>query len=144
MRRVLRLLCFVLLLLCLVTGALAVDRLRGDAAVEDRGSVTEGAVTEVRQRALRDQVVVSLDGLDGRPITVTKDGPVRVGDRLVVQYDPDGAVTEGKVAGSTRDRDDARAVLAGAAVLLVLVAAVTPWRSRAGRERRAQRVLDGA
>lgn len=144
MHRVLRLLCFVLLLLCLVTGALAVDRLRGDAAVEDRGSVTEGAVTEVRQRALRDQVVVSLDGLDGRPITVTKDGPVRVGDRLVVQYDPDGAVTEGKVAGSTRDRDDARAVLAGAAVLLVLVAAVTPWRSRAGRERRAQRVLDGA
>ena len=72
----------VVLLGCLVV---AVDLLRDDAAVEDRGSLTEGEVTAVRSVFGRDQVVVSLDKLDGRPVTVTQDGRVQVGQRLVVQ-----------------------------------------------------------
>ena len=122
------------LLGCLVVAVLAVDLLRDDAAVEDRGSVTEGEVTAVRSVFGRDQVVVSLDKLDGRPVTVTQDGRVQVGQRLVVQYDRDGAVEEGKVAGSTRDARDGRTALGAA--LGVLVAAATRWR---GSARRADR-----
>ena len=117
---------------------LAVDLLRDDAAVEDRGSVTEGEVTAVRSIFGRAQAVVSLDKLDGRPVTITQDGRVQVGQRLVVQYDRDGAVEEGKVAGSTRDARDGRTAL-GAALGLglgVLVAPATRWR---GSARRADR-----
>ncbi len=136
MRGLLRLLGLAGVLVCLVVGGLAGRALLSDRAIEQRGSVTEGVVTEVRGGLLGglgpDRVVVSLDQLDGRPVQVTQDGPVVPGQRLVVEYDPDGAVEQGKVAGSTRDRDDARtALLAAAAVLVVLVAA-TPWRRRAG------------
>ena len=74
-----------MLLGCLVVAVLAVDLLLDDAAVEDRGSGTEGEVIAVRSVFGRDQVVVSLDKLDGRPVTVTQDGRVQVGQRLVVQ-----------------------------------------------------------
>lgn len=142
MRRLLRLLCLAGLLLCVLVGVLAVRALLADRAIEQRGSVTEGVVTEVRDGLLRDRVVVSLDRLDGRPVEVTRVGAVQRGQRLVVEYDPDGAVEQGKVAGSTRDRDDAGKALLGVAVALVLLAAVTPWRATSRRER-ARRVAQG-
>ena len=117
------------LLASLVTAGRAVGILLDDRAVDQRGSVTEGVVTQVRDRLWRDQVVVSLDQLDGRPIVVTQDGPVRVGQRLQVEYDPDGPAV-GRVAGSDRDRRDGQRLLTGAAIVLVLVGAGTPWRRR--------------
>lgn len=126
----LRLLAAAVLLAALAAAALATSWLLDDRAVEQRGSVTEGVVTEVRERLGRDQVVVSLDLLDGRRITVTKDGDTAVGERLQVQYDPDGGAQVGRVAGSDRDRRDGRLLLAGSAAVLVLVGALTPWRRR--------------
>ncbi|MBC7374139.1 MAG: hypothetical protein H7323_09135, partial [Frankiales bacterium] len=117
------------LLASLVTAAWAVGILLDDRAVDQRGSVTEGVVAQVRDRLWRDQVVVSLDQLDGRPIVVTQDGPVRVGQRLQVEYDPDGPAV-GRVAGSDRDRGDGQRLLTGAAIVLVLVGAGIPWRRR--------------
>ena len=117
------------LLASLVTAGRAVGILLDDRAVDQRGSVTEGVVTQVRVRLWRDQVVVSLDQLDGRPIVVTQDGPVRVGQRLQVEYDPDGPAV-GRVAGSDRDRRDGQRLLTGAAIVLVLVGAGPPWRRR--------------
>ncbi|MCW2616837.1 MAG: hypothetical protein JWN08_3831 [Frankiales bacterium] len=128
---VLRLLAAAVLLGCLASCAVATRWLLDDRALEQRGSVTEGVVSEVRERLGRDQVVVSLDLLDGRPVTVTKDGATAVGRRLQVEYDPDGGAQVGRVAGSERDRRDGRLLLAGSAGALVLVATLTPWRRRA-------------
>ena len=134
MRRLQLALSVSLLLLGLAAGATAVGWLREVRAVDQRGSVTEGVVTQVRDRFWRDQVVVQLDQLDGRPIVVTQDGRVRVGQRLQVEYDPDGPAV-GRVAGSDRDRRDARLLLLGAAAGLVVVGALTPWRSASRRRR---------
>ncbi len=128
MRRPL-LLAVIALLASLVTAGLAIGILLDDRAVDQRGSVTEGVVTKVRDRLWRDQVVVSLDQLDGRPIVVTQDGSIRVGERLQVEYDPDGPAV-GRVAGSDRDRRDGRRLLTGAAVAAVLLATGIPWRRR--------------
>ena len=129
-RRLLRLLAVTVLLLSVAAGALAVTWLLDDRALDAGGSVTEGVVTEVRTGFGRDEVVVSLDQLDGRPVAVTKDGPVRVGERLAVEYDPDGGAEVGRVAGSDRDLRDGRSLLVGALVVAVLTTAVAPWRRR--------------
>ena len=130
MRRLLRLPAVAVLLLSVVAGVLATTWLLDDRALDAGGSVTEGVVTDVPQRVGRDEVVVSLDLLDGRPVSVTKDGPARVGERLAVEYDPDGGAEVGRVAGSDRDLRDGRTLLAGALVVAVLTAAAAPWRRR--------------
>lgn len=136
MRRLLLLLAVLLALVSLGAGGLAARWLLDDRAIEQRGSVTEGVVTEVRERTSRDEVVVRLDLLDGRLLTVTQDGPTAVGRRLQVEYDPDGGPQDARVAGSGRDLRDGRTLLAGAGAGLVLAAAVAPGALR-GRRRAA-------
>ena len=130
MRRLLGLVAVAVLLLSVAAGALAVTWLLDDRALDAGASVTEGVVTEVRTGFGRDEVVVSLDLLDGRSVSVTKDGPVQVGGRLAVEYDPDGGAEVGRVAGSDRDLRDGRTLLTGAVVVAVLTAAAAPWRRR--------------
>ena len=86
----------------------------------------------------RDEVVVRLDQRDGRPVSVSADGPAAVGDRLAVEYDPDGGADVGRVAGSDRDHRDGRTVLAVTLVVGVLSAAVAPWRRRTDRDQPRQ------
>ena len=131
MRRPLRLLAVLVLLAAVAAGTLGARWLRDDRALDAGGSVTEGVVTAVHRGLGRDEVVVSLDQLDGRRVTVTRDGPARVGGRLAVEYDPDGGAAVGRVAGSDRDRRDGRLLLAGAAAVAVAVLAA------AGTSRRA-------
>ena len=117
------------LVLTLTAAGVAVGWVRDDRAIDQRGSVTEGVVTAVQERFGRDSVVVRLDQLDNREISVTRVGSPRVGQRLAVEYDPDGPQV-GRTAGTGRDGDDGRRVLLAAAVVVVLVAAFTPWRRR--------------
>lgn len=126
MRRPLLLLAGLLAALSLAAGVVAVTWLLDDGAIEQRGSVTEGVVTEVRGGLGRDVVVVRLDLLDGRELAVTADGPTAVGQRLQVEYDPDGGPQDARVAGSERDLRDARTLLAAAGAGLVLAAVLAP------------------
>ena len=132
--RPLRLLAVAVVLLSVMAGVLAAGWLLDDRALDAGASVTEGVITEVRERPGRDEVVVSLDQLDGRPVSVSADGPAAVGDRLAVEYDPDGGADVGRVAGSDRDLRDGRSLLAVALVVGVLTAALAPWRRRTDRD----------
>ena len=125
----LRLVAGTVLLLILAAAVVAVGWIRDDRAIDQRGSVTEGVVTAVHERFGRDRVVVRLDQLDNREISVTRVGSPQVGQRLAVEYDPDGPQV-GRTAGTGRDGDDGRRVLLAAAVVVVLVGALTPWRRR--------------
>ena len=68
MRRLLRLPAVAVLLLSVAAGVLATTWLLDDRALDAGGSVTEGVVTDVRERVGRDEVVVSLDLRDGRTL----------------------------------------------------------------------------
>lgn len=124
-----RLCAALVLLVSLVTGVQGVRLLLADRLLDQRAGITEGLVTAVRDSVLRDRVVVSLDELDGREITVTKVGEPEVGQRLAVQYDPEGPAT-GRVSGSDRDRRDGLIAAVGGAAVAVLTAALAPWRRR--------------
>ena len=124
-----RLVAGTVLMLTLAAAVVAVGWIRDDRAIDQRGSVTEGVVTAVQEGLGRDSVVVRLDQLDNREISVTRVGSPRVGQRLAVEYDPDGPQV-GRTAGTGRDGDDGRRVLLAAAVIVVLVGAFTPWRRR--------------
>ena len=124
-----RLLAATLLLAAVTVGLIGGRWMLDDRTLDQRAGVTEGLVSEVREQRGRDQVVVQLDQLDGREIVVTRVGNPEVGERLAVQYDPDGAQV-GRVAGTDRDRSDGRWLLLGAAAVAVLTATLTPWRAR--------------
>lgn len=104
---------------------------RSDRQLSDRGSVTRATVVREQARIGTDALVVRLDELGGREVTVLRAGE-KVGPQVDVEFDPDEPDVA-RIAGTRAASERARQVFVGELVVGAVLLVVLAVRRRAAR-----------